>query len=107
MSYRPADKLLGINMSVSKPNSASSQHSCTALPSPPSEGCRVSCPTGIVCCLAVVLLRSVKDVIICLQCVSFCVGNGFQPFQSVPLAPALGQCCLVLPFPKGSCSTES
>lgn len=98
---------LGMSMSVSKPDNTCSQRSCTVLPSPPSQDGCVSSPPATICCLFVVLSRSVKDVITCLQCVSFCIRNSVRPFESAPFAPVLGQGCLAFPSQQGGCSTDS
>lgn len=90
---------LGMNMSVSKPGNTSSQRSCTVLPSPPSKGGCVSCPPDTICCLFMILSRSVKDVVTCLQCVSFCVRNGIQPLEERPFRSSPGTGLLCLPFP--------
>lgn len=89
---------LGMRMSVSKPCNTSSQHSCTVLAALPSKGGCVPCPPGTICCLVMVLSKSVKDVITCLQCVSFCVRNHVQPFEKCPVHSSLGTGLPCLPL---------
>lgn len=60
---------LGMSTSVSKTGNTGSQHSCTVVPSHPSKGGCVSCPPDTICCLFMVVSRSVKHVVTCLQCV--------------------------------------
>lgn len=96
-----------MSMSVSKTGNTSSQRSCTGVPSPPSKGGCVSCPPDTICCLFMVLSRSVKHVITCLRCVSFCVRNDIQPFEKCPFCCSPGSELAHLPLPvHGDFSTD-
>lgn len=55
-----------------------------------------------------VVSRSVKHVVTCLQCVSFCVRSDIQPFGKCPFcsSPRSELPCLPLPA-HGGCSTDS
>lgn len=98
---------LGMSTSVSKTGNTSSQRSCTVVPSPPSKGGCVSCPPDTICCLFMVVSRSVKHVVTCLLCVSFCVRNNIQPFGKCPFCSSPGSELPCLPLPAhGGCSTD-